>query len=340
MNALVLLLFAALIALFGGLQYTDSGTDDGDIVGQPDDEVEQGDGDDEEGNGDDENGDNGNGDEENPFAFNISDQQTLDLIYADHGESIASFPQDLVTLEMTQDDVIAEYGEPEEELSILRYTVHQYGDIGVAYFAEDDTVADVLYMPSISYDELVAVLGAPDEEVFEFDEAAQDDTPYVNYVIQENEDSNLNASFKLQENENGEFQVWFMDKVAVAEDNDDSGAGDITAEEMDEISNTLSGYYQVLGAYYRGENEDIFNYLYGEENELTSLIIANNESGEFTNYEVLSWAILTVARVGEDENAYEVVVEREFTFGDESQFEEVTMIVERTDNGLVVASSN
>lgn len=323
MNALLLLLIAALLALFN---VEASGTDPG--IPQENDEPEE-----VEEPDDDENGDNGeNGD---IFIFNIDDQLTLDLIYTNQTEGMASFPQDLVTLDMSYDDVIAAYGEPENEVNILNYTVHQYGDIGVAYFEEDDMVADVLYMPSITYDELIAVLGEADQEVLGFEEGAQDDTPYANYLIAENDEGNLYASFKLFADDNGVMNVWFMDKLLLDDEMDE-----ITEEEVNEISSTLNGYYASLGAYYRGESEEIFNYIYGEDNALNQLIVANNESDDFVNYDVLSWTILDIVRADDNDNAYEVLVEREYTFGDESQFEEVTLTLDQTENGIVVESIN
>lgn len=333
MNAILLLLIATMIVLFGAQQTgTDTSMppvdDDVDEVEEPDDEDDE---DVDPGNGEDENGDN-----DDLFTFNIDDSETLDLIYANRGEGIASFPQDLVTLDMTEEDVVAEYGEADDIVNVLNYTVHQYGDIGVAYFAEDETVADVLYMPTITYEELIEVLGEADQEVLEFEEGAQDDTPYANYIVQDSEAGNLNASFKLFEDDNGVMNVWFMDKILL----DEEVAEEITEEEIDEVVNTLNSYFQGLGAYYRGESEDIFNYIYGEDNDLNQLIVANNESGDFVNYEVLSWTIEDITRADDEGNAYEVIVTREFTFGEDSQFEEVTMTVDRTESGIVVQSVN
>ena len=333
MNAILLLLIAAMIVLFGAQQ---TGTDPGmPPVDDDIDQVEESDDEDDEdvdpGNGEDENGDNGD-----LFTFNIDDSETLDLIYANHGEGIASFPQDLITLDMTEEEVIAEYGEADNVVNVLNYTVHQYGDIGVAYFAEDPTVADVLYMPTITYEELIEVLGEADQEVLEFEEDTQDTMPYANYLIQESEAGNLYASFKLFEDDNDVLNVWFMDKMLL----DDGVAEEITEEEIDEVVDNLNSYFQGLGAYYRGESDDIFNYVYGEDNELNQLIVANNESGDFVNYEVLSWTIQDITRADDEGSAYEVVVFREYTFGDDSQFEEVTMTLDRTESGIIVESVN
>lgn len=342
MNAILLLLIAAMIVLFGAQQTgTDPGMppvdDDIDEVEVPDDEDDE---DVDPGNGEDENGDNGdngeNGDNRDLFTFNIDDSETLDLIYSNHGEEIASFPQDLITLDMTEEDIVAEYGDADNVENVLNYTVHRYGDIGVAYLAEDATVADILYMPTITYEELIEVLGEADQEVLEFEEGDQDDTPYANYLIQENEAGNLYASFKLFEDDNDELNVWFMDKMLL----DDGVADEITEEEIDEVVSDLNSYFQGLGAYYRGESDDIFNYVYGEDNELNQLIVANNESGDFVNYEVLSWTIQDIARADDEGNAYEVVVFREYTFGDDSQFEEITMTLDRSESGIIVESIN
>lgn len=330
MNAILLLLIATMLVLFN-LQAsetdpgTPSDTQEPDETEEPDDDVD-----------DDDNGDNGdNGDIGDIFTFNIEDQLTLDLIYANHETGIASFPQEFVTLDMTEEDVVAAYGEPENLQSIFGYTVHQYGDIGVAYFEEESTVADVLYIPTITYDELIAVLGQPDQESIAFEEGVENDMPYANYLIQEKDEGNLYASFKLLEDDNGVLNVWFMEKLLL-----DTQVTDITEEEMDEVATTLNGYFQSLGAYYRGESDDIFNYIYDEDNALHELIVSNNESGDFVNYEVLSWNILDIIRVDDTDVAFEVWVEREYTFGDDSQFEEVSMIIDQTEDGMIVESVN
>lgn len=330
MNAILLLLIATMLVLFN-LQAsetdpgTPSDTQEPDETEEPDDDVD-----------DDDNGDNGdNGDIGDIFTFNIEDQLTLDLIYANHETGIASFPQEFVTLDMTEEDVVAAYGEPENLQSIFGYTVHQYGDIGVAYFEEESTVADVLYIPTITYDELIAVLGQPDQESIAFEEGVENDMPYANYLIQERDEGNLYASFKLLEDDNGVLNVWFMEKLLL-----DTQVTDITEEEMDEVATTLNGYFQSLGAYYRGESDDIFNYIYDEDNALHELIVSNNESGDFVNYEVLSWNILDIIRVDDTDGVFEVWVEREYTFGDDSQFEEVSMIIDQTEDGMIVESVN
>lgn len=284
------------------------------------------------------------------FDIYSSDVQQLLLSSSSIDGDELTFSQDVITEGMSQTEIEAQYGAYDFVYPGHGRPVTIYGNLGVVFseilphgsndeFADEtinpdeNQVEDVIYYAGLSYDEVVDALGEPDVDVYETEEGPVSGLLFMEYVIENREDTTIMGRFWLHENESGEIMVDVMTVDEVP--HDVYNPGDRQSEDVERIEIFISEYIDDLMEYYNNGNEDILMRT-DETSPNYETISANQASGDYSNHETYAININNITAT--EDNVYEVIVTREYSHATSNgrNITEVEYTIVDTPQGLML----
>lgn len=265
-------------------------------------------------------------DENGATSFDINADEVQAALFSSgsiDGDEL-TFSQDFITEGMSQTEIEAQFGAYDFVYPGHGRPVTIYGNLGVIYseimpHGTDDEMADeninpdenlvenVMYYAGLSYDDVVDALGEPDVDVYETEEGPVSGLLFMEYVIENREDTSIMGRFWLHENEAGEIMVDVMTVDEVPHDVNDPGDGQ--SEDRERIEIFISEYIDDLMNYYNNGNEDILMRT-DETSPNYEKLLENQASGDYQEHETYELIVNEINLV--EENVYEVNVSREY----------------------------
>ncbi|GAB3070413.1 hypothetical protein ACFOU0_09165 [Salinicoccus sesuvii] len=285
----------------------------------------------------------------NPTAFDIQSEDVQETLFDPAGVETENptFSQDAITLGMSQSEVEAQYGEPDFVYPGHGGPVINYGNLGLNYedssaFLSNDnrerdapdpdenTVINVMFYANLPYDEVVDALGSPDVDVYETEGGPVEGLQQMKYIIEEREETTIEGTFWLYDNEEGEkiVAVMTMDEVpddaesvsnrGIEGDEEDSEEDetssssqeteDVSESEKERITAFINSYAEELTNYYNDEDE-VINTFTVEGSPNYEKISANKATGNYRNHETYD---VDVTDIDIDAPDYTVTVSRDY----------------------------
>ncbi len=300
---------------------------------------------------------NDNTNDQDATLFDINSTEVQETLFSSSSieENNLTFSQDVITEGMSQTEIEEQFGAYDLVYPGHGRPVTIYGNLGIVFseivphgtndeFADENVnpdeniVENVMYYAGLPYDEVVDALGEPDDDIYETEGGPVSGLLFMEYVIEDREDSTIIGSFWLHENESGEIMVDVMTVDEVPNDVDDGAAQepeDIDSDEAERIELFITGYIDDLMNYYNNGNEDILMRT-DETSPNYDKITANQASGDYSNHE--TYAINVNNITATEENVYEVIVTREYSHATSNgrNITEVEYTIVETPQGLML----
>lgn len=262
--------------------------------------------------------------------FDLSDESVKNqFIGTEYGNEDGSFEQNAITKGMSQTEVEEKYGAYDFTAYASGSAPAYYGNLAVVYSEyapygtdgepartdiDPDTnyVESVFYYAGISPDEMISILGEPDD--YNDGGLSHNGLPYYVYHGEGTDGRYYSTGAGTYDFPEGHI-INIMKREIFEKDPSDENAESASVESVDAeyIEAYMKNYISALADYYNGDSRDARNYVTGNA---LSKIDENQASGYFADHEDLGVIVLDIAEISSD--TYSVTIERDYSHANSS----------------------